>query len=81
MERRMIVERTHAGLEAARRQGRHGGRPTVMTPERIELARSLREQGRSLDAIAATLGVGRSSVSRALVNTGVAPAGVALQQS
>ncbi|MGR6520108.1 recombinase family protein (plasmid) [Rhodococcus erythropolis] len=81
MERRMIVERTHAGLEAARRQGRHGGRPTVMTPERIELARTLREQGKSLDAIAATLGVGRSSVSRALVNTGDAPAGVALQQS
>ena len=66
MERRMIVERAHAGLEAARRQGRHGGRPTVMTPERTELARTLREQGRSLDAIASTLGVGRSSVSRAL---------------
>ncbi|MDJ0107264.1 recombinase family protein [Rhodococcus erythropolis] len=66
MERRMIVERTHAGLEAARRQGRHGGRPTVMTPERTELARTLREQGKSLDAIASTLGVGRSSVSRAL---------------
>ncbi|MCQ4150888.1 recombinase family protein [Rhodococcus qingshengii] len=63
MERRMIVERTHAGLEAARRQGR----PTVMTPERTELARTLREQGKSLDAIAATLGVGRSSVSRALL--------------
>ncbi|WP_372588556.1 recombinase family protein [Rhodococcus erythropolis] len=42
MERRMIVERTHAGFEAARRQGRHGGRPTVMTPERTELARTLR---------------------------------------
>ncbi|WP_347873621.1 recombinase family protein [Rhodococcus sp. (in: high G+C Gram-positive bacteria)] len=81
MERRMIVERTHAGLEAARRQGRHGGRPTVMTPERTELARTLREQGRSLDAIASTLGVGRSSVSRALVNTGDDPASVALQQS
>ena len=66
MERRMIVERTHAGLEAARRQGRHGGRPTVMTPERTELARTMREQGKSLDTIASTLRVGRSSVSRAL---------------
>ncbi|MET3960023.1 putative transcriptional regulator [Rhodococcus sp. OAS809] len=36
-----------------------------MTPERTELARTLREQGKSL-AIASTLGVGRSSVSRAL---------------
>ena len=43
MERRMIVERTHAGLAAARRQGRHGGRPPVMTPERTELARTMRE--------------------------------------
>ncbi|MDV6275573.1 recombinase family protein [Rhodococcus erythropolis] len=62
MERRVIVERT----QAARRQGRHGGRPTVMTPERTELARTLREQGKSLDAIASTLRVGRSSVSRTL---------------
>ncbi|MEU4058436.1 recombinase family protein [Rhodococcus qingshengii] len=65
MERRMIVERTHA---AARRQCRHGVRPTVMIPKRIELARTLREQGRSIDAIALTLGVGRSSVSRALTS-------------
>ena len=63
----MIVERTPAGLETARRQGRHGGRPTVMTPERTELARTLREQGKSLDAIAKALGVGRSSGSRALL--------------
>ena len=38
-----------------------------MTPERTELARALREQGRSLDSIASTLGVGRSSVGRALL--------------
>ncbi|NKR30234.1 recombinase family protein [Rhodococcus hoagii] len=66
MERRMIVERTHAGLAAARRAGRVGGRPTVMTPERIETARSLRAQGKSLDTIAGILDVGRSSVRRAL---------------
>lgn len=66
MERRMIIERTHAGLAAARRQGRVGGRPTVMTPDRIESARALRAQGKSLDNIAAVLGVGRSSVRRAL---------------
>lgn len=61
--------RCSVGLEAARRQGRHGGRPTVMTPERTELARTMREQGKSLDAIASTLGVGRSSISRALSST------------
>ncbi|MDV6278622.1 recombinase family protein [Rhodococcus erythropolis] len=63
MERGMIVERTYAG----RGQGRPSvGRPTVMTAERTETARTLREQGRSLDHIASVLGVGRSSVSRAL---------------
>ena len=35
-----------------------------MIVERTERARALREQGKSLDAIASTLGVGRSSVSR-----------------
>lgn len=67
MERSMIIERTQAGLEAARRQGRFGGRPTVMTPDKTEVARTLRDKGKSLDAIATTLGVGRSSVSRALL--------------
>ncbi|ABG94915.1 resolvase [Rhodococcus jostii RHA1] len=66
MERRMIIERTRAGLDAAARQGRHGGRPTVMNTDRIELARTMREQGKSLDAIAKSVGVGRSSVRRAL---------------
>ncbi|MFE5702197.1 recombinase family protein [Rhodococcus koreensis] len=69
MERRMIIERTRAGLEAAARQGRRGGRPTVMDAERTELARALREKGKSLDSIAKTLRVGRSSVARALDRT------------
>lgn len=51
----MIVECAHAGLEAVRRQSRHGARPTVMTPERTERARSLCEQGKSLDAIAGSV--------------------------
>lgn len=66
MERRMIIERTRAGLDAAARQGRRGGRPTVMDNDRTELARTLREQGKSLESIAKTLRVGRSSVARAL---------------
>ncbi|MFF0818374.1 recombinase family protein [Rhodococcus sp. NPDC003318] len=68
MERRMIRERTMAGLGAARREGRVGGRPTVMTPDRIETATMLRAQGKSYEAIAETLRVGRSSVRRALSN-------------
>jgi len=61
-----IRENTRAGLARARAAGRVGGRPTVMTPERVRQARRMRQDGQSLDAIADVLGVGRSSVSRAL---------------
>lgn len=61
-----IRENTKAGLARAKAQGRVGGRPTVMTPDRAREARRMRADGQSLDAIAAVLGVGRSSVSRAL---------------
>lgn len=65
-ERELIRERTMVGLAYAASQGRRPGRPTVMTPERIATARTLRQQGRSLDYIAKTLGVGRGAVTRAL---------------
>ncbi len=65
-ERDLIRERTKAGLAAAAAVGRHPGRPTVMTPERVQAATQLRAQGRSLDFIARALGVGRGAVTRAL---------------
>ena len=34
----MIVERTRAGLAAARARGRIGGRPRKMTPSKIRMA-------------------------------------------
>lgn len=61
-----IRENTHRGLEHARSQGRVGGRPSVMTPERIEAAVQLRDSGESVATIAKVLGVGASSVRRAL---------------
>lgn len=61
-----IRENTRRGLAHARAQGRVGGRPTVMTPERIEAALTLRKDGQSIARIAKALGVGASSVSRAL---------------
>ncbi|GAA4330999.1 recombinase family protein [Klenkia terrae] len=66
MERRLIRERTVAGLAAARARGRKGGRPSVMTDQRVAAAAALRTQGLTLNEIAASLGVGRSSVVRAL---------------
>src|ERR1700726_3251012 len=41
MERELIVERTRAGLGAARKLGRIGGRPRRMTTGNIESARQL----------------------------------------
>jgi len=73
MERRLISERTRAGLVAARARGRAGGRPTVMTPERLTAAQAMRAPGMTLIQIAATLGVGRSSLVRALAQAPEAP--------
>lgn len=61
-----IRANTRRGLDHARSQGRVGGRPTVMTPERTVVAARLRAEGESVAAIARTIGVGASSVARAL---------------
>ncbi|MBO0984583.1 recombinase family protein [Rathayibacter sp. SD072] len=61
-----VRENTRAGLDHARSQGRVGGRPSVMTSARLREARRMREAGRSFAQIAEVLGVGKSSVARAL---------------
>jgi DNA invertase Pin-like site-specific DNA recombinase len=68
-ERSLIRERTMAGLAAARSRGRVGGRPPVMTPEKIKVARNL-YQARDLtvEEIANTIGVSRKTVYRHLVD-------------
>lgn len=66
MNGRIISERTTAGLAAARARGRRGGRPTVMTPERIAIAKRMREEGATWESIATTLQVGSASIRRAL---------------
>jgi DNA invertase Pin-like site-specific DNA recombinase len=66
-ERDLIRERTQAGLEAARARGRRGGRPSVMTPEKVAVARGMYESGEhTVAAIAAVVGVSRASVYRHL---------------
>ena len=61
-----IRENTRLGLEHARSQGRVGGRPTVMTAERIAAAEKMRAENQSYAHIGRVLGVGASSVMRAL---------------
>lgn len=68
-ERALILERTMAGLAAARSRGSRPGRPTVMTADRVATARSLAAAGTPVTRIAATLGVGRASVYRGLADT------------
>lgn len=69
-ERDLVRERTMVGLEAARAAGRVGGRPRVMTPEKLAAARGLLEQRMTQDAVAASLGVSVRSLRRALSSTG-----------
>ncbi len=66
LERDIIHERTMAGLKAARAQGKVGGRPTVMDPDKLAAARARRARGESPTQIAKALGISRASVYRHL---------------
>jgi DNA invertase Pin-like site-specific DNA recombinase len=63
-EHTRLSERTRAGLEKARKQGRIGGRPRVIV-DRHRLAQ-LNQQGRSTREIGAELRISAASVSRLL---------------
>lgn len=65
-EHQLIVERTHAGLTAARARGRTGGRPRVMSGDQVRIAQQMHSEGRSTQAIADALKVSRRSVYRYL---------------
>jgi DNA invertase Pin-like site-specific DNA recombinase len=65
-EREIMRSRTIDGLAAARARGRKGGRKSVMTPAKIQTARTLYEQGKQIKEIADVLGVSRPTVYRAL---------------
>jgi DNA invertase Pin-like site-specific DNA recombinase len=65
-ERRLIQERTKAGIAAARARGRKGGRPATQPNEpRVVLAKKLyRDKTVSLDDICATLKMSKSTLYR-----------------
>jgi DNA invertase Pin-like site-specific DNA recombinase len=66
-ERDLIRERTAAGLAAARARGRRGGRPSVLSGHRLQVAREMYASGQyTVSAIAKTLGVSRASIYRHL---------------
>lgn len=65
-ERQLLSERTSAGLQAARKRGRFGGRPRALTPQAEQAVLDLRDKGQTVTQIAATLRVSRATVYRAL---------------
>jgi DNA invertase Pin-like site-specific DNA recombinase len=66
-ERGIIIERTKAGLMAARKRGRIGGRPRKMDKKKISLAKSLFSNPElSVREICKTLNVSKSTFYRNL---------------
>ncbi len=57
MERELLVERTKAGLEAARLLGRKGGRKRKMTDSKLKSAKKLLSSGMPPQEVARNLGV------------------------
>lgn len=64
MERELIVERTRAGLAAAREKGRIGGRRRIMTEEVTERARRMLRNGATLHQVALVLDVSVKTLYR-----------------
>lgn len=69
LERDVLIERTRAGLDAARAQGRVGGRPTVVSAHKLTAARALIRGGATVTAAADAINVSRSSLYRGLART------------
>jgi len=63
-ERSLIIERTRAGMVAARQRGAKAGRKPKLTPEQIEYARKLIDAGEGPREVAKTLGVGLATLYR-----------------
>ena len=67
-ERRLIQERTRAGLEAARARGRKGGRKKISSqnPKVLTAKKMHKNHGMSIDDICTTLNISRASFYRYL---------------
>ncbi|GAB3865447.1 recombinase family protein [Nocardioides maradonensis] len=70
LERTLIAERRAEGIALAKAKGKYRGRKPALTPEKIEAARRRIEAGEPTAQVARDLGVGRSSLYRALNGEG-----------
>ena len=69
-ERDRLLERTRAGMRAARRAGKHVGRPSTLTPNKLDLAHRLLAEGKGRAVVAGMLGVHPATLRRALNGKG-----------
>lgn len=69
-ERDLIRERTRAGLAVAAARGRKGGRPTAVTPDKLERAKALMKTGLTVREAAARMKVGKTALYKALNGAG-----------
>jgi len=70
-ERELIVERTKAGLLAARARGRRGGRPYKMTAAKLRLAQAaMADPGTNVGELCRELGITRQTLYRHVGPTG-----------
>ena len=63
-ERDLIVERTKAGVAAARRRGRHPGRPRALSASQIARAKRLRQSGNTVRQIANMMDAAPATIHR-----------------
>lgn len=71
-ERALAKERIMAGLEAAKKRGRKGGRPKAISNEQLEAITETLNSGASKAAVCRTFGVKRSTLYDALKRVSVA---------
>jgi DNA invertase Pin-like site-specific DNA recombinase len=79
-ERALIRERVAAGLAAARRRGRKGGRPPAIDPEKVEQIIAALESGASKASVCRTFQVPRSTLIDTLERVGWTGAGAGAQK-
>ncbi len=69
-ERSLIQERVQAGLAAARRRGRHGGRPASVDAEKLAAVTEALDGGATKAAVCRTFGIKRSTLIDSLARIG-----------
>jgi DNA invertase Pin-like site-specific DNA recombinase len=64
-ERDLIRERTRAGMKAAKKRGKHVGRPKALSPAQVQHMLELLAAGKTQREVAELLGVSANTIGRA----------------